>query len=151
MMPSENNTSDVVKRKVQVIVFTRLPEVQVLILRRPPALGHIWQPITGNVDDSDPSLLEAARRELMEETGIVSPVNMVDTELDFQFRHGTVRFVERVIAAETGGAVPVVLSSEHVDYAWLSPATALERLRWEINKQGLRHVIDGVSGERSTP
>ena len=139
------------KRKVQVVVFTPQPELQVLILRRPPSKGHIWQPITGNVDDADTSLLGAARRELMEETGIVRLVDLVDTGLDFEFQHGEVRFIERVISAKTAGPVPVVLSSEHEDYAWLNPADAVGRLRWEIHKQGIRHVIDAVSGERSMP
>ena len=149
-MPSENNNS-AVGRKVQVIVFTRQPRVQVLILRRPPTRGHIWQPITGNVDDSDTSLLEAARREFREETGIVSPVDVMDTEFDFEFRKGEARVIERLISAETAGPVPIVLSPEHVDYAWLRPADAVEHLHWEIHKQGIWRVIDGVSDAQSTP
>lgn len=150
-MPSENDNSVYVKRKVQVIVFTRQPDLLVLMLRRPIDRDHIWQPVTGNVDDSDTSFKNTARRELVEETGIVNLVEVIDMNFDFQFKKGTARILERLIAAEIRAPVPIVLSSEHVDYAWLSPDDAVERLEWKSNKEGVRRVISEVSGERAKP
>jgi len=149
--PMENNNPSAVKRKVQVVVFTRRPRLQVLVLRRPPERGHIWQPVTGNVDASDSSLDEAARRELAEETGIDTFVDLTNTGHDFTFRKGPVQFVERVIGVETDGPVAVTLSSEHVEFAWLTPDDALRRIEWDTNKQGVTRVIDAVSDEQSTP
>lgn len=132
-------------------MYTRHPRLQILVLRRPPSRGHIWQPVTGNVDPSDNSLVEAARRELAEETGIGHPLDVVDTQVDFTFQRGRAEVRERLIGVETGGPEDVVLSDEHVDYAWLPPDEAARRLEWEIHREGVRCVIDGVSGGRSTP
>ena len=72
-------------------------------------------------------------------------------EFDFHFKKGITRILERLIAAEIRVSVPIVLSSEHVDYAWLSPDDAVERLEWKSNKEGVRRVINEVLGERAKP
>jgi 8-oxo-dGTP pyrophosphatase MutT (NUDIX family) len=138
------------KRKVQVVVFARQPELRVLVLRRPPKRGHIWQPITGNVDRSDASLSDAARRELEEETGIRDLVHLIDTEFDFSFLKGGFVVFERLIGIEVASVQPVVLSREHVEYRWLPPEQALDHLEWDINKKGLRRVIC-AGGHRPPP
>ena len=73
-------------RKVQVIVYTRTPDVAVLLLRRPPEHGHIWQPVTGKLEPDDPGFAEGARRELLEETGIDAAGRVIETDLEFRFQ-----------------------------------------------------------------
>jgi 8-oxo-dGTP pyrophosphatase MutT (NUDIX family) len=137
-----------VKRKVQIVVFTRTPETRVLILRRPPDRGSIWQPVTGNVDSRDLSLVEAARRELSEETGITQVRAIRDTGVDFHFRKGDADVVERLIAVETPGIMDVVISDEHVAAAWLPADAALDRMEWETNREGVRRVLTDPTDRR---
>ena len=131
-------------RKVQVIVYTRAPEVAVLLLRRGPERGHVWQPVTGKLEPTDPGFAEGARRELMEETGIDRVVRVIETDLEFRFRKNGQDVVERVIGMELAGELPIRLSAEHVEYAWMQEAEALDRLYWDINKEGLRQVLDAA-------
>jgi 8-oxo-dGTP pyrophosphatase MutT (NUDIX family) len=150
-MTSQNDTPVNIRRKVQVVVFTRTPQLRVLTLRRPREMGHIWQPVTGNVDAADATWSEAARREVAEEAGIEDPLHVTDMKFDFRFESKGVQFVERLVALETSDAGRVVLSSEHVDYAWLPLEEAVGRMKWDINRDGVRRVIDAVSDERWTP
>ena len=131
-------------RKVQVIVYTRTPDVAVLLLRRPPERGHIWQPVTGKLESADPGFAEGARRELLEETGIDGAGRVIETAVEFRFKKKDQDVVERVMGVELAGQLPVRISAEHVEYAWLPRAEALDRLYWDINKEGVRQVLDAT-------
>lgn len=53
------------------IVFRKKGEdYEFLLLRRIPQKGGFWQPVSGGLEESDASKLEAAYRELKEEAGI---------------------------------------------------------------------------------
>lgn len=56
------------KKPVSVLVVIHTPELDVLLLERARHPGF-WQSVTGSQED-DESLLETARREVREETGI---------------------------------------------------------------------------------
>ena len=133
-------------RKVQVIVYTRTPDVAVLLLRRGPERGHIWQPVTGKLEPDDAGPVDGARRELLEETGIDGVVRVIEPDLEFRFRKEDQDVVERVIGVELAGQLPVRLSAEHVEYAWVQEAEAVDRLYWDINKEGVRQVLDAALG-----
>ena len=67
---------------VLVVVYTATDEVLVLLRRQPP---DFWQSVTGSLrwDEIDP--LDAARRELREETGLGDAVDVVDCGLINRF------------------------------------------------------------------
>lgn len=104
--------------------------------------------MTGNVDSRDLSLVEAARRELSEETGITQVRAIRDTGVDFHFRKGDADVVERLIAVETPGIMDVVISDEHVAAAWLPADAALDRMEWETNREGVRRVLTDPTDRR---
>ena len=122
-----------------------------LTLRRPPRRGHVWQPVTGKVDGADASWTAAACREVAEETGIGDPLRVYDTGVEFRFDKKGAAFLERLIAFETDHPRPIVLSREHVAYAWLAWRDAVGRMERDIHAEGIRRAIAAVSGARSTP
>ncbi len=131
-------------RKVQVIVYCRAPEIQVLLLQRPPDRGDIWQPVTGKMEPDDRHFMHSAGRELEEETGITDVLHFVETGVEFHFEKGAAEVREHLVGAEVERFHSVILSGEHVAYAWLSPLEASERLAWDTNREGLQVVLSSV-------
>jgi 8-oxo-dGTP pyrophosphatase MutT (NUDIX family) len=129
-------------RKVQVVVYRRAPVCAVLLLRRGPDKGRLWQPVTGKIEAVDPTPRAAAERELEEETGIGRVRRLVETGREFRFAKSSSQVVEHLFGAEVDRAAPVALSPEHVAYAWLSPEQAMERLTYPIHREGLRIVLE---------
>ncbi|HUJ77478.1 MAG TPA: NUDIX domain-containing protein, partial [Thermoplasmata archaeon] len=56
---------------VEGYLFVRDPP-SLLLLRRPPARGGIWVPVSGKIEPTDATPAAAARREVLEETGFRS-------------------------------------------------------------------------------
>ena len=136
--------AEVIIRKIQVIVYCRAPEIQILLLQRPPDRGSIWQPVTGKMEPDDRNFMHSAARELEEETGITDVLHFVETGVEFQFETGAAEVREHLVGAEVGRFHSVILSDEHIAYAWLPPLEASERLAWDINREGLQVVLLSV-------
>jgi dATP pyrophosphohydrolase len=121
---------------VLVVVYTAAAEVLVLLRRQPP---DFWQSVTGSLrwEETDP--LDAARRELREETGLGDEVMVVDCGTVNRFpilppwRHRyapdateNIEHVFRVLLPERR---PIVLNpAEHGEYEWLPRAVAAARV-----------------------
>ena len=68
------------KKPVSVLVVIHTPALDVLLLERARHPGF-WQSVTGSQEDDEP-LIETARREVREETGIVAVAdNFIDWQL----------------------------------------------------------------------
>jgi len=133
-----------------VCVVAVRPDGRVLVLRRSVERGGYWQPVTGRIEPGEPEAV-AARRELLEETGLdaaVEPLGYVhgfgiDPSLAYTQGAG-VRLVEETAFVARVPEGQAVLSHEHVEQAWLTPAEALERLRYP----GLRRAVRLATGGR---
>jgi dihydroneopterin triphosphate diphosphatase len=140
-----------------VLVVIHTADLQVLLIERADRPGF-WQSVTGSLDALDEPLMETAKRELFEETGIVADgerIKLVDWHLSNVYeiyetwRHryapGVTRNTEHVFSVCVPRDIPIKLAPrEHVQYAWLPLLEAADRCFSSSNAEAIlqlpRHV-----------
>ena len=118
-----------------------------LLLKCVAERGGIWQPITGGVEDTDASILDAAYRELREETGITQKdiLKVIQNVHYFemnkpQLTGEPVTLKEHVFGFEIKPATKILLSKEHESLEWLPFNDAIGRLKWKDNKEAFEKL-----------
>lgn len=117
------------KRPVSVLVVIHTAELDVLLLERARHPGF-WQSVTGSQEDDEP-LLETARREVLEETGIAAAAtdfinwqltNRYEIFAEWRYRYapGITHNTEHVFSLCLPEKVPVSIApEEHLAWRWL--------------------------------
>jgi dATP pyrophosphohydrolase len=122
-------------------------KLEYLLLQRSQSqVGPIWQPVVGAARWNE-ELVESAKREVFEETGITRLEGIMAVGYAFSF---TFRFPENslyapgvdtirnvVFAAQVRSTQSISLSDEHVDYGWFSYEEALAKLYWPEDRKAL--------------
>ncbi len=131
----------------------------VLLLHRKPERGNFWQPVTGTIEAGE-SALDAARRELREETGhAIEPLSLGLTQsfmIESQYLES--RFPAPVVASEISfharldSQLPIhVDPEEHDACGWFTFEEAYEKIRWTDDRQALeRFAVMRDAMEEST-
>ena len=115
-----------IPRSVLVVIHT--PALEVLLIERADRPGY-WQSVTGSLDREDEAPVDAAWREVAEETGLAAG-ELRDWAIDNVYeiypvwRHryapGVTHNREHVFSLELPEPLPVVLApKEHLHYRWL--------------------------------
>ena len=129
-----------------IVIYTAGGEFLLLERRKPPGF---WQSVTGSLEWGE-TADAAARRELIEETGITqgflrnlqwTQVYDVLPSFGKTYAPGVTRNLEHAFALKLQERVPVTLS-EHVQYRWLPAAEAIALASSSTNRaviQQLRH------------
>lgn len=143
------------KRPVSILVVIHSPELDVLLLERVTHPGY-WQSVTGSQEAGE-SLLETARREVAEETGIdAAAADFVDWrtvntfEIFSEWRHryapGVTHNQEHVFSLEASRSQAVRLSpDEHRAWCWLPWREAAEKCFSWSNRDAILRL--GEKGE----
>lgn len=117
------------KRPISVLVVIHTPALDVLLLERVLHAGY-WQSVTGSQETGE-TLIETARREVAEETGITAPpeafrdwqvTNTFEIFAEWRFRYapGVTHNTEHVFSLELPQRQPVRLApDEHLAQVWL--------------------------------
>jgi len=137
----------VVRECVEGYVYVATP-LQLLVLQRPPERQHgIWIPVTGKVEPTDPDLEAAVLREVREETGLTEPRELwpLDWHVPFRAVNGETWRLH-AYALRVDRPFPPTLSAEHVAFAWLSPAEAVERLHYPDNREAVGRLVQRAAG-----
>ena len=146
------------KIPVSVLVVIHTRALQVLMLERADRPGF-WQSVTGSLDRADEPLLDTARREVLEETGIDAGVgtlkdwrlaNTYEIYPHWRARYGpgVVENVEHVFGLTLPQPVPVRLAPrEHVRFEWLPWREAAERAFSPTNAEAIRRLPDLVAAD----
>ncbi|WP_028451050.1 dihydroneopterin triphosphate diphosphatase [Chitinilyticum aquatile] len=136
------------KQPISVLVLVHTPDLQVLLLERTD-FNDAWQSVTGSREGSE-ALLDTARREVGEETGIARDVGILrdwayssDFEIYEIWRHryapGVTVNTEHVFSLEVPGPLAVTLSPrEHRQYRWLPWQQAAELVFSPSNAEAIR-------------
>jgi diaminopimelate epimerase len=148
-----------VPRQVLVYVYRSGPEF--LLLRRIERLGGFWQGVTGAPDWGETDE-DAAVREVFEETGLDVSGRVRAVAYRYELRKEKAEdwsaelwerlygpeitiVPEEVYFADVPAGSEPTLSWEHCEYRWCSPDDALELLRYEENREGLRRAARSLS------
>jgi dATP pyrophosphohydrolase len=119
---------------------------QILVLKRNEKKGGFWQTITGGIRvGEDP--LKACLREVEEEISIQNTnISASWTDITYSFL-GDEGYIldEYVFATKIQTREKLRLSEEHVEYDWLSPDQAKERVTFPNNKIAIEEVAKKIS------
>jgi len=141
-----------------VLVVIHTSAMDVLVLERADRPGF-WQSVTGSLDAHDEPLLDTARRELFEETGIVADGEAIVLrdwllsnvyEIYPVWRHryapGVTHNTEHVFSVCVPRDIPIMLSPrEHLQYAWLPLLEAADRCFSSSNAEAILQLPKFIS------
>ncbi len=133
----------VTEEKSAGVILYRLDNDKVFFLLLKYEAGH-WGFPKGHIEQKE-SEIETLTRELAEETGIedIEVVDAFRKTIEYFFKRGNKSVHKEVVyyLARTSQK-DVVLSHEHVDYAWLEFDDAMERLTFKNSKNLLMAASD---------
>ena len=140
------------RRPEEVFVIVRRGG-EYLVLHRSPRGGAYWHSVAGALEDGE-SYLDAARRELLEETGLAAePVEFgeqyahrLDESSEFRalFPSGTEQILVCGFLVEAPQGWEPQLDHEHDDYRWCSRDEALGLLYWPEARACLSSLAAGA-------
>lgn len=132
--------------QVEIIVYRLVnKEPLFLLLKRIPERGGFWQPITGGVHKNE-DLLDAAKRELFEETQIKDYLRFLSDIYYFEFGSDEDGWLkEYVYGVEIDKNMEPVLSFEHTEKKWCTFNEALDLLKYDTNKEAFNKLYERIS------
>lgn len=145
-------TGSKIPESVLVIIHTE--SLEVLLLERADHPGF-WQSVTGSRDSYDEPLMETARRELFEETGLIAGSGKVATLTDWgleqvyeiypHWRHrypqGVTHNTEHVFSVCIDKACAITIAPrEHLRFEWMPWEQAAERCFSWTNATAIREL-----------
>lgn len=125
------------KQPVSVLVVIHTPALDILLLERAAHPGF-WQSVTGSRENNE-QLIDTARREVAEETGIDTPFYRLDDwhltnnfEIFAEWRHryapGVTHNLEHVFGLQVPHRLDITPApDEHRDWTWLPWHAAAEK------------------------
>ena len=129
-----------------IVIYTAAGEFLLLERRRPPGF---WQSVTGSLEWGE-TADDAARRELIEETGITqgflrnlqwTQVFEILPSFGKTYAPGITTNLEHAFALKLLERVPVTLSvQEHAQYRWASAAEAVDTVTSRTNLAVIRQL-----------
>ena len=132
---------------VLIIVYTKNKDI---LLLNKKGKDSMWQSITGSLQINEKPL-DAAKRELFEETGIVSN-DIIDCKKEHifeiyeiwkhKYEDGVTHNIEHVFKLELDDIIDIKLDSdEHDSFEWTTRVKAAEKVFSHTNRQAIFDLI----------
>lgn len=138
------------KIPVSSLIIVHTIDMEILLLHRQDKDGY-WQSITGSLEENE-SPIEAAKRELFEETGIKYqefPILNWQFSQEYEiYKHWRYRYppsvssnTEHVFSVELPKKITVKIApKEHRDFKWVSIEDAIKMVFSDTNAQALKKL-----------
>ncbi len=132
-----------IKPSIVVVHVVRLSngKPECLLLRRCSSLAGNWQMVSGKVEPKE-KFVDAAKRELIEETGLVADklysADFIETYFDA--RHDAVFMAPVFVAFVTSEQEIKLSTKEHDQYKWLEFSEAINYLDFSGQRNALKHI-----------
>lgn len=131
---------------VQNIVYRKRKDaVEVLLLKRTEERGGFWNVVSGTLELHE-SVIDCRKRELLEEAGIKEAISWSDEINRFSFTHNNKPIVVVAFAAKVPEDQEIVINDEHTEYRWVSFDEAIQMMKFDDDKKGLRACWDRLNG-----
>ena len=133
-----------------VVIYTK--QLDILLLSRADK-SNFWQSVTGSLE-ADESPLETAKREVLEETGIVcenyllqdwnlSHEYKIFSHWQYRYAPGVIYNTEHIFGLELPEKLPVTLSpNEHIDFQWVTLEEAKKTVFSWTNVKALEKLYE---------
>ncbi len=128
--------------QVNVVPFIKREDgFKYLVLQRNERKGGFWQTITGGINFKG-SLQENVLREIGEELNLnsLNIENLIKTDYSFYYVGGEGYELNEYVFGYELFDDQIKLSDEHVDYSFLEKDSAVEKVKWDGNKEAIRQV-----------
>ena len=105
-----------------------------------------WETVHGHINDGEKPA-DAARRELLEETGLVPDrlYNLSRVESFYLHKTDEIALIP-VFAAIVPRTSTISLSAEHDEFAWLAPEGATRRFAWPRETRAMNDALQLLRG-----
>jgi 8-oxo-dGTP pyrophosphatase MutT (NUDIX family) len=140
--------------QVQGILLRRIDRgIEYLLLKTTPEREDFWQPVTGGLEEGE-TIVEALKREVLEETGIKNLVRIIENVDYFEYSNthfvkGFVFIKEYVFGVEVDPDERVTIDGkEHSQFRWCNFGEALRLLKWDENKKALSKLNEILSSQK---
>lgn len=98
-----------------------------------------WYTVTGGVESFDDDLLSAVKREVFEETGLITN-KIIDLNVIYEYESLGEHCIEHAFISYVD-IDKVKLNEENIDYLWCSLDEFIDRIKWYYDKKELYSII----------